>query len=393
MRLIILGLKDKKTGSYLVYDVVGKNKHMPIRSNETKEIDTLSPFPFSNFSSLDTFNENKFEKCYLEVDAELTDSEFSSMKSSGIAYHRFKNRKITLLNEYYDIFQYSLEMLRTFGKNLGTYDLLTWVIHNETKSELEFNAMKKIIFESVSNKENKEYPLDISLDIFTLKYIDYFRELSEKGYNVTFGRYGTSDRHLFENSQMTISNETYFYLLQNVSEIRYSFHKHPLFTPNFYEKYVKGTSAEVELFDAIESLDIIALKDKGFDIDYLYSNIFHSTLIKLNTHFPLYNGDFFKIFSDPAFAPYIKHDSPYDHYCCEACDGYNIYEMYTEEELEGIEVLVDDRLEYVEQLIGRWGDFLSPISFPLFENMPNDILEQFPQHKFFTELLSFRNSN
>lgn len=392
MKVIILGLKAKKTDSYFVYDVTGKNKHLPIRLNETNVIDVLSPFPFSNFSSLDTFDENKFEKCYLEVDAELEDDEFFSMKSSGITYHRFKNRKITFLNEYHDIFQYSLKMLNIFGKNLGTYDLLTWAIHNETKNESEFDAMKKIIFEDVRDKKNKQYPLDISLDIFTITYIDYFRELSEKGYNITFGRYGTSDHQLFENKNSKFSNEAFLYLLQNVSLYRYSFLYHPMFSPHFYEEFIKGKTIEEELFCDIKSKHILALKDKGFDIDNLYLNIFSSTLKKFDSYFPDYNGDFFKIFSDSNFAPYVKHESPLDYYCCEDCDGYDIYEMYTESELRGVDILVDERLEYIGELIGEWGDFLSPNSYSLFERVPNDILEKFPNHNFFNELLCFRRN-
>lgn len=390
MRLIILGLKIKGNEGHFVYDVTGKGNHTAINLNEIKTIDILSPFPFSNFSSNDEFDENKFEKCYLEVESELSESEFSSMKSSGIRYHRFKNRKVTFLGEYEDIFQYSLKSLNDFGEQLGTYDLLTWVIHNETRNELEFEAMKEIIFKDVSRKENIKYPLDISLDVFTIRYIDYFRELSEKGYQITFGRYGSIDEDLFEDEKVIFSNESFLYIIENVLTHKYSFFKHPNFTPNFYEEYIKGKGIEANLFYNIQSEDIITLKNKGFDIEDLYLNIYNLNIKRYNNEFPQYNGDFVKFFSDPDYEPYIESQSPYDYYCCVDCDGYDILEEYDEDELEDTEYLVDERLEYLERLIGNWGDFLSPTSYPLFDRIPDDILEQFSHNKFFKSLLSFR---
>lgn len=393
MKLVVLGLKEKKSGNYFVYDVTHQNKHIPLAVNETKTIETLAPFPFSNFSSLDTFNERMFERCYLEVEGELSESEFSSMKSSGIMYHRFAQREVTLINEYENIFQYSLQMLNKFGKNLGTYDLLTWVIHNETKNEDEYNAMKKIIVKAVEKKENKDYPLDISLDRYTIVYMDLFRELSEKGYKITFGRYGSNDEALFENENLSFSNETFLYILQHVRLYHDSFLEHRMFTPDFYEEFIKGKAFEEELFYGIEPKNILALKEKGFDIDELYQSIFYAKLKTLNRDFPEYNGDFFQLFTDPDFAPYTKRTSPFDYYCCEDCDGYDIYELYSEEELEGEEIEVDERLEYVQKLIGQWGEFLSSKSVPLFEKVPDDILEKFTNYEFFRALLVLRKEH
>ena len=393
MKLILLGLKEKATGAYFVYDVKGEGKHTPIALNETKTVAVLSPFPFSNFSSLDTFNEKRFEKCYLEVDGDLAESEFTSMKSSGIVYFRFANRSVTLLNEFQDIFQYSYDMLKRFGKNLGTYELTTWVMHNETKSEAEYNAMKEILWQAVKKKENKEYPLDISIDVHTLRYMDVFRELSEKGYRITFGRYGTNDRDVFRNHNLTFSDETFFYLLQHVSLYDYSFFVHPKFTPAFYETYIKGQAAEADLFYHIEETDLALLQAKGFDIDELYTHFFYKTSQKLCEHYPEYEGDFLRIFSDPDLAPYTKYVSPMDYYCCEDCDGYDIHERYSEEELAGEEILVDERLDYAQQLIGRWADYLSPKCYPLFDRIPDDVLEQFTHQAFFKELLASRKKN
>lgn len=391
MKLIILGLKEKKTGNYFVYDVSGQKKHTEIGVNETKQIPILSPFPFSNFSSLDTFNERKFEKCYLEVEGELSENEFSSMKSGGIVYYRFFDREVTLLNDYQDIFQYALQMLKAFGKKLGTHDLTTWVMHNETKNEAEFTAMKQIILNAVTDQENKAYPLDISVDQYTLVYMDVFREFAAKGRKITFGRYGTNDCDVFKKTKTKFSDETFLYLLQNVRLYDTSYFEHPQFTPAFYEDFIKGTAFEEEFFYDLDEKDLLALKNKGFDMDVLYAQFYRLTLNKFNNYFPEYEGDFFRIFSDPDCAPYTKHTSPFDYYCCEDCDGYDIYEMYSEEELEGTEVLVDERLQYAQELIGEWGDFLAEESYSLFEKIPNDVLTSFPEGHFFHRLLVSRS--
>lgn len=391
MKLIILGLKEKKTGAYFVYDVSGQKNHTRLYANEPKRIDILSPFPFSNFSSLDVVDERKFEKCYLEVEGELLENEFMSMKSGGIVYYRFNKRSVTLLNEYQDIFQHALQMLKSFGKKLGTHDLTTWVMHNETKNEAEFNAMKEIILKAVTDQENKAYPLDISVDQYTLVYMDVFREFAKKGRKITFGRYGTNDRDVFKKTKTKFSDETFLYMMQHVRLFDYSYIEHPLFTQDFYEDFIKETAFEEEFFYGLDDKDLLALKNKGFELDALYAHFYRLTLNKFNRYFPAYEGDFFRLFSDPDCAPYTKYTSPLDHYCCEDCDGYDIYELYSDEELEGEEVVVDERLQYVRELIGEWGDFLSSESDSLFEKIPNDVLTSFPEGHFFHRLLTSRN--
>lgn len=392
MSIIILGLKEKSNGSYLVYDVNGGDNHISIKVNQVKKIPILSPFPFSNFSSLDKFDQSKYEKCYLEVDAEITDSEFYSMKSSGIVYHRFRNRDVTFLRECHDIFQYSLAMLESFGERLGTYNLLTWVIHNKTKNKLEHKAMKEIIFSGVSKGNNKEYPLDISLDIYTLEYIDYFRQLSKEGYNITFGRYGSTDRKLLENKKAKITEESFLYLLENFVFGINTFIKHTIFTVDFYEKHIKSKEIEKEVLYSLEVEDISDLKVKGFNVDGLYFNYFENMVNKFNQYHPEYEN-FFEIFYDEEVKPRIEHTSPYDYYCCEDCDGYDIHDSYTQEELDGEDFIIDERVDYVEELVGVWGEHLTADSYILFNRVPIEFIEMSVGKELFDKIVKYREVN
>lgn len=190
MELVILA--EKKDGKYRIrnfYPNENKN-HLEVAIGDTVVVPEVSPFPFENFSSINEFVPG-WKPAYLRVDADITQEEWDSMHHSGIVYHRFPNRKATILAEFKRPFRYARDMLDYFGYALGTYDLTTWVIHEETRTNDEFKAMTSILEQAISEYEEcGEYDLDISFDRYVLPYMSQLLESDM----VTFGRYGRNDK-------------------------------------------------------------------------------------------------------------------------------------------------------------------------------------------------------
>lgn len=190
MELVILA--EKKDGKYRIrnfYPNENKN-HLEVAIGDTVVVPEVSPFPFENFSSINEFVPG-WKPTYLKVDAEITKEEWDSMHHSGIVYHRFPNRKATILGEFKRPFRYARYMLDYFGDALGTYDLTTWVIHEETRTNDEFKAMSSILAQAISEYEECDtYDLDISFDRYILPYMSQLL----KSDIVTFGRHGRNDK-------------------------------------------------------------------------------------------------------------------------------------------------------------------------------------------------------
>ena len=191
MELVILA--EKKDGKYCIrnfYPNENKN-HLDVAIGDTVVVPEISPFPFENFSSINEFVPG-WKPAYLKVDADITQEEWDSMHHSGIKYHRFPNRKATILGEFNRPFRYARNMLDYFGDALGTYDLTTWVIHEETRTDDEFKAMSSII-EQASKEYSDEfgpYTIYISFDEYTLPYMKQLLDLE----NVSFGRGKTTSK-------------------------------------------------------------------------------------------------------------------------------------------------------------------------------------------------------
>lgn len=207
MELVILA--EKKDGKYRIrnfYPNENKN-HLEVTIGDTVVVPEVSPFPFENFSSINNFVPG-WEPSYLKVDADITKEEWDSMHHSGIEYHRFANRKATILGEFKSPFRYARDMLDYFGDALGTYELTTWVIHEETRTDDEFEAMSSII-EQASKEYSDEfgpYTIDISFDEYTLPYMKQLLDLE----NVSFGSGGTTSKDpelLHELSKLVLSNK------------------------------------------------------------------------------------------------------------------------------------------------------------------------------------------
>src|SRR5699024_1710098 len=73
----------------------------------------------------------------------------------------------------------------------GKYDIVTWVLHDKIRSIKEFEYGKKILWEGVKRNNKNGYPLDISLDDYLIPYLEEFFKMEDKGYKITFGRYGS----------------------------------------------------------------------------------------------------------------------------------------------------------------------------------------------------------
>lgn len=393
MKLVILGLKEKSNGKLYIYDSETRKQSSQVKLGDTLNIKILDPFPFNHFTTIDNYDESVFEQCYLQVEGELSESEYKSMKSTGIVYHRFKDRQVTILNEFHDIFQYSYEKLKEFGKKLGTYDLTTWVLHSKTINAAEESAMKSIIFEDVKNrKSNKRYPLDIRLNKYSIHYVDYFRELSEKGYYITFGKGGRNEITTEEFNIIPLSDETLLYLVKSElhNDITIS---HAKFTVEFYDKYIKGTDYELEFIWNVQYNLLQVLSSKGIDVDELFKKYYPISIENCLYDESKYEN-VIEMFKDEKYTPFREHTSPYDYYCCEDCDGYVIREMYTDEELKGKWEETDERLVVLYDVLRDWDNFLTDKSFEIFDFVSTEILEKYQNEYensvFIEKLLNFR---
>lgn len=193
MQVVILGEKNKKGEYQVVQFYPTQDLRFPVNIGETITVDEVSPFPFENFSSVNETPKG-WKRTYLLVDADMTKEEWEGMKSSGVMYHRFKNRKITFIKEFKTPFQYSLETFKKFNGRLQMWELTTWILHQKTRSKKEHDAMSEILELAYQYHSSSQYKLDISIDKYVIPYLKQL--LSYDSDNVTFGRYGSIDYRL-----------------------------------------------------------------------------------------------------------------------------------------------------------------------------------------------------
>lgn len=366
MELVILA--EKKEGRYRIrnfYPNENKN-HLEVAIGDTVVVPEISPFPFENFSSINEFIPG-WKPAYLKVDADITKEEWDSMHHSGIMYHRFPNRKATIIEEFKKPFRYSREMLDYFGESLGTYDLTTWLIHEETRTNDEFKAMTSILGKAIQEHEERGiYKIDISFDRYVLPYI---RQLLESDM-VTFGRYGRNDTspnllkrlstyvEPIEFSEalyrMNLSRESYFNAWYNAiygKEIKRYFLERQSHDWLPMEDVSKLDKASKLLgMDKVLSLVIEAFLSEKYGWSSL-SNIFlddpeEDKLERvLKYHYWLSKEEV------PLYVP--EPDSMYDLYWddCYWCDDYgNNYYHHEEPEEEDVPDPYDERLEWISSL-------------------------------------------
>lgn len=185
----IVVLAEKKNGNYRIRKFYPHHNQTGYGVEFNKPVVIQArPFPFETFSSVYQPN-NDWEPCYLIGEIDIKDEKkWNNMQSGGIDYYTFDDAEFTPQKELETPFQYALDQYRQWGDKLGTYNLTTWLIHEQTRSEDEFNAMVNILKIALKKYENTPYTLDISFDKYVIPYMAF---LWDK--DVTFGRSGTLD--------------------------------------------------------------------------------------------------------------------------------------------------------------------------------------------------------
>lgn len=400
MKLILLGVK--KDQDYKLLDPK-KKEYTSVDIGESLK-GTVSPFPFEHFSSLSKIEEG-WEHCYLEVEANLTENEFNSMKSSGLIYYRFYDKEIKVLNEFKSPFKYSLDILKKFGDNLGTYNLTTWVIHSgiakpeDANYEEEFESMKEIIDIDLKINNKADYSLSDSM----IEFLPHLLDNSSK-YLVTFGQYGrvtitqeVFDKINFTKSQLIqalklINNKEY--PLDFMSGIRFNSINHPMIDYDFYLNYIKNSDFKEQFFENLTEVDLQILNEKGFPVENLFIHHFKTIRDNLTSSFE-YDDLFVSLeqyYNSNEYQPEIHYDDPYQYYCCPDCEGWDIYEMYPDGVPEPEEYEIDLRVEMLLGQIDKWVPYLTSKSRDLFNFIPESMYDEFTDSRYlnFYNLLKFK---
>lgn len=387
MNLVVLGLKNKKDGSLHLYDTISrKNKHVPVKIGQSIPSCPVSPFPFSNFSSLD-YDKSVFDThspTYLEVEADLSEDEFAQMSSGSIVTYQFPNRMLTVLSEYETPFEYALEQLTIHGKRLGTYDITTWVIHEESRTPKEFEAMCQILEISINEHAKTEYMLDLSLDRHVLNYLEFLIKFPKNAY--TFGRYGHNSITKEDIQSVTLSDEALLMLLEKTYLTEVLVH-HPHFDVTFYRDHIQtNQTLEQHVLDLLCNDKLKAFSAISFDMDYLFSRFY---VYKIENGMPGYSeyDTMFDLVSDVNYKSIKKTYNPYEYYCCPDCDGYEL-----DSEDEPYDYFVDEQVNWLSELIRDWDGYLSTRSTRLFNGWDKKIFErykkEYPDSEFTTLLLA-----
>lgn len=390
MECVILGLKNKEDNSLKVYDVSYKgDNHTDIAISDSVRLDIVSPYPFSHFSSL-SYDKDVFkthDPIYLLVDAELTERDVYNAFSGSKASHCFEDRRITVLSEFDKPFEYGLEQLRKYGDKLGTYDFVTWIIHEEAKSEKEFESMCQLLKIDVENEKKKKpyqekYPMDISLDKFTLPYVDFLTTLDEKF--ITFGSGGHISITKEDMQNIPISEKGLLFLMNKISKLGVLIY-HPAFNVDFYKKNIENTPLETKFYWNLYEKDIPEFKKIGFDMDYLFSRVYKATVEKDIDYYDDYEPSA-ELISNANYEPITLTYDPHEFYCCEECDGYRA--DWSEEPYD---YQVDEQVGLLRAVIGHYEPYLTEKSYVLFEDWHIDIFRRYikenPESSFVKEYL------
>lgn len=345
---------------------VNPGKHVDVAFNQPMSIPVFSPFPFETFSSLDYMKDvfKAYDPTYLLVEADLTEKQEKGMKSSGIMYHRFHNHMVTVLAEFHEPFVYALDMLGRYGKRLGTYHLTTWLIHEETRSDMERRAMETILKRALSEKANTEYPLDITLDTYTLPYVDF---LSKQKGRVTFGQYGSIAITAEDMRTIPLSIAGYLFLWKT-ARFDPAFCHYPAFGVPFYDQYIKDTAYEPIILGSLYRNAIAELAATGFDMDYVFARFLSHRLdgwSETNQYESLR-----ELVMDARYEISTHTHDPYEYYCCEDCDGYMM-------EDEPYDYAVDEQVDALSEILEDWEPHLSIASIPLFREWSPDIFRRY----------------
>lgn len=381
MKIIILGLREKTTGDYYIFDPdLKRKKHTKVNFGEKVKIETLAPYPFSYYSSISFLyadNEDEFEKCYLEVESNLSKSEFNGMDSSGIVYYQFDNREVTPLREYKNPLQYALETKKRVKGKYQDWEIVTSLVNHPTIDEDESKAMTELLTIAsrsyVKKKGRSNYSMDIKLDRNSIQYLPHLLELTKKGVAVKIN----TTRDYGENWKTVNFSDSFILEILDVwpdltSDLVYAY---PKFNYEFYREHIRGTKRMKPLFNSVYNKELFV--NDHWEIDELFRDFFpmlEERLTEQLNYFTDEEKSYVEIFADKDFKVRIEHHSPYDYYCCPDCDGYDLCSVYTEEELEGEDTEIDDRINELAQLISEWDPFITEKSKDLFDFIPEELV-------------------
>lgn len=388
---IILGLKDKDDNLYLYESSLSKTTIAPVKINDSIR-STFSVFPFNVFSSLDNDKIVGYERIYLKVRLidKLSLEQIKNLRESGLTYYRFPDREMIILGEFNEPFQYSLEMLKSKPGNLTTYNLTTWLIHEEARDSAEFKAMECILDIALNQKAITEYPLDLSLDRHVLKYLPLLANHKHCD-SVTFGKYGSlkideADIKRGDKEGFIKSNELSF-LIDKLGLEYYLFY-HSEFSTDFIVNYLSLNKNNAYKTQYLEKFEVKELSNVGIDMDKLFT--FHyNTTTKLINHAREYGKVFTldELMSDESYEPLMRVSDPYEYYCCPDCDGYEL----EDDELESYEYEEDQQVQTLHIFVGSWKDYLTDISSHYFSTWSKDIFSrymiEYGENKFIRSLI------
>lgn len=181
MKVVILAENHKDKGLRIRQFYPYENKvNYLVDIGDTLTIKELSPYPFEHFSSLNKFDKG-WKPTYLLVEADLSNEEWRSMQSAGIAYHRFTDREITVLSEFKKPFEYGYERLLEFGsKKLQLFDFYSNIINQKTRSKKEFKAMSKILELAYMELLDTEYWFEVTINKYTAPYVKQLLAYDDK---------------------------------------------------------------------------------------------------------------------------------------------------------------------------------------------------------------------
>lgn len=374
---IILALKDNQ-GDLFIFETDRQKSLVTI--GESTTMNNFAPFPFNVFSSLDDDAVKGFQKTYLKVALKdnLSDKELDGMSSNGIRYYHFGKKEIEIISEFTKPFRYALEYLNYGRGTSGTYNLTTWLIHEETRTNDELKAMEEII--KIAYTESESGSLDISLDYFVLPYLPILKSISN-GKGITFGRYGKN--HLDKKDVLKASKNgllsltDVLYLAERIMFPK-ALYYHNDFNEEFYMENIADTSLEYDFLVYLGKDEIEELVSDGIDISYLPGR---SVKHMMNSSYGYFfdgnydnheaYGTIRELVEDDDYKAIIKTHDPYEFYCCPDCDGYEM-----DYDLEAYDYTVDEQVEVLQKILNPWGKYLDESSVHLFEDWSSDTFKR-----------------
>lgn len=379
---VILALKDPATGQLKTYvRTVDKYDVIDVKPGDITTISEFSPYPFETFSSLDDGYTLNVERTYLKVkllDA-LTSEQIKNMQSSGIKYHQFGRRRVEIIAEFKEPFQYGLRYLEDAGDRLGTWGLTTWAIHNTIQSDAEFKAMKDILKIALKDHKKRGYAFDFSLDACTLPYVPFLRKMNS-WYRISVGQYGRVSLPPDVLSQATYLKEADLVFLAEKTYAYLGLFKHPLFTEAFFEKHIKGTENESKFTTYLNRKDIEEIEASGFDVDYLLRIAIQVTMDEgyYGDSEAYYDKKKRDLVSDVNYQPITETYDPYEYHCCSDCDGYEM-DWEDEDEEEPYDYETDEQVGVLSAILDKWGDYLGASHIASFSGWSPDIFHRCTQ--------------